>query len=176
MADAVLDSSTSPPAAICKCGATAAHPTDATRCESGHPLVGSPGPAFKHGVYAYQNRGPQGLPPDLRLSVEEFQHGVICDRGGRDNLTTLKAGSISKIKDIEAVLRLYNAEIMRRGVFTEGGRERSMMRGWREFLKLWLQYKNDIGDDSVRNTLTLTQRLAAAAPLTSETEDPDAGE
>jgi len=165
----VAGTGTETPAPICFCGATTKHSTADDRCARGHVLAGN-ATARKHGAYAYENRGPAALPADLRMSVEEFRHGIIRDKGGPDNLTTLQAGAISNITDIEVVKRLYVAEITRRGAFTERGRERSIVRGLREQQTLWLKYAVHIGDERAQNTLSLTQRLASA-PLTTEGRD-----
>lgn len=158
------------PDAICKCGATAAHPTDATRCEKGHPLAGHPGPALKHGVYAFENRGPAALPADLRISVDEFRAQVISDRGGVDTLTAIEGGYVRRLTELETVVRLMASDLAQRGLFTPRGRVRGTFSRWLESLDRWDRFAQRIGLDTRKPALTLSQRLAAIAPAT-DTED-----
>lgn len=130
---------------ICRCGATAAHATDPTRCDKGHPLAGYPGPALKHGVRAYQARGEAALPDDLRVSVADFQAQIVADRGGADNLTAIEAGYVRRMAELETVTRLLASDLATRGMFTTKGRVRNTFSRWLETLDRWDRYAQRIG-------------------------------
>jgi hypothetical protein len=158
------------PDAMCKCGAMAAHSADPTRCEKGHPLPGYPGPALKHGVHSFDNRGPAALPADLRGSVDAFRAQLIADRGGVEGLTAIEGGYVRRLTELETVARLLASDLAQRGLFTPRGRVRGTFNRWLESLDRWDRFAQRIGSEGRKPVLTLSERLAAITP-TTDTED-----
>ena len=130
--------------ATCRCGA-AVHPSDPTRCENGHVLAGYPGPALKHGARSFEQRGAIALPPEFRLTVEEFRQAIISDRGGLENLSAIESGYVRRLAELETVARLLASDLGTRGVFTERGRVRSTLAKWLEVANTWDRYAQRIG-------------------------------
>src|SRR5437867_13238693 len=97
------------------------HPIYSDRWADGTVRARFPGPALTHGQHAYQHRG---LPEDLRLSIEDSRRGVIADQGGADALTTLQAGYIARLCDVDVAIRLLQNDLIQRGMFTGRGRVR----------------------------------------------------
>jgi hypothetical protein len=120
--------------------------------------------AETHGVYTFENRGPAALPPDLRLSVDEFRAQIVSDRGGVDALTAIEGGYIRRLGELETVARLLASDLASRGLFTPRGRVRNTFSRWLETLDRWDRYAQRIGVDSRRPVLTLHQRLASITP------------
>lgn len=139
------------------------HPEDADRWADGTVRPGNQA-ARKHGVYAFENRGPTALPADLRVSVDEFRAQVIRDRGGIDGLTAIEGGYIRRLGELETVVRLLAGDLAARGLFTPRGRVRGTLSRWMESLDRWDRYAQRIGVESRKPALTLTQRLAAIVP------------
>jgi hypothetical protein len=76
---------------------------------------------YRHGLSAYQRT--RALPPDLRVSVEEFRESLISAQGG---LTTLdeepvRAGLVRLLVDCETGRRLLMNEVVRRGIDSKAG-------------------------------------------------------
>ena len=78
------------------------------------------GSALTHGISRYQATGV--LPPDLRVSVDEFRDGLISDQGGLADLSTVRAGLCRLLVDCETAKRLLLNEVIRRGIDSRPGR------------------------------------------------------
>ena len=127
--------------------------------------------ATRHGcTQCAQARGAVALPPDLRVTVDEFRNQVIRDRGGVESLTAIEAGYVRRLAELETVARLLATDIAARGLMTQKGRVRSTFSRWLEALDRWDRYAQRIGLENRRPTLTLTQRLAAATPVPEQAE------
>jgi hypothetical protein len=99
------------------------HPLYSDRSADGTVRAGNQ-VARKSGIYsAAVKRGE--VPTELRLSVDEFRAGLISDRGGASELTTIEAGYITRLCDIEVCCRLLQNDLVTRGMFTAKGRVRS---------------------------------------------------
>ena len=130
-------------AVICSCGA-GAHATDSTRCASGHVLVGNQ-TARKHGVRQFEQHGERVLPPDLRQTTDDFRAAVISDRGGVETLTTIEAGYVRRLAELETVARLLAADLAYRGLFTPKARVRNTYMRWLETLDRWDRFAQRVG-------------------------------
>jgi hypothetical protein len=156
------------------CGATERHPANPTnQCVRGHFIVGSQ-QRLTHGARAFERHGTKALPDPLRQTVEEFREAVITDRGGASELSTLEAAYIRRLAEVETVARLLAADLASRGLTTAKGRVRSTYSRWLEAVDRWDRLAQRVGTDRKARGLSLTERLAAAPPITLETEDRDA--
>ncbi len=63
-------------------------------------------------------------PVELRMTADELMSGIVSDRGGEANLSTLERSYVRKIADVEIVIRLLTSNIASHGLFTNGGRVR----------------------------------------------------
>jgi hypothetical protein len=163
------------------CGATARHATNPNMCSAGHFIVGNQ-QRRTHGVRSFEQRGPTALPDVLRQTVEQFRTAIIADRGGAVELSTLEAAYIRRLSEVEAVARLLAADLARRddlgrpiGLMTARGRVRGTFSRWLEAIDRWDRLAQRIGTDRRAQSMSLTQRLAAA-PVLSGTEVHDADE
>jgi hypothetical protein len=75
----------------------------------------------QHGIYSR-------LPPpaDLRETVAALRAGVISDRGGDAELTTLERAYIEKLGDLEVTIRLLTQDIAVHGLMTKSGGVRNV--------------------------------------------------
>lgn len=80
-------------------------------------LVGNPGP-----VTTGLHRAVQ--PPDVRAEAEAFAAGIIADKGGEAELSTLERGYVGNLATVATLLRLLTDDISARGLFTRGGSPR----------------------------------------------------
>jgi hypothetical protein len=103
---------------------------------------GFPGPALKHKMYSYRERG---LPADLKLSVDEFRTGIVSDLGGADALTTLQIAYVQRLCDVEVAVRLLTNDLAVRGVFTARGRVRSTFSRLLETIDRWDKLAQRVG-------------------------------
>lgn len=70
----------------------------------------------EHGIYSR-------LPPpaDLREKVDDLRAGVISDRGGDSELSTLERSYVEKLGDIDVTIRLLTHDIAVHGLLTKSG-------------------------------------------------------
>ena len=70
----------------------------------------------EHGIYSR-------LPPpaDLREKVDALRAGVISDRGGESELSTLERSYVEKLGDIDVTIRLLTHDIAVHGLLTKSG-------------------------------------------------------
>jgi hypothetical protein len=135
------------------------HPTFSERWADGTVREGNQ-TARKHGVRAFEQRGPAALPDVLRQTVEEFREAVIADRGGLTELSTLEAAYIRRLAEVEATARLLAHDLASRGLTTPRGRVRGTFSRWLECLDRWDRLAQRIGTETRRPVLTLAERLA----------------
>ena len=69
-----------------------------------------------HGIYS---KTPP--PADLREKVDELRAGVISDRGGESELSTLELSYVEKLGDIDVTIRLLTHDIAVNGLLTKSG-------------------------------------------------------
>lgn len=74
---------------------------------------------LRHGLY-----GTAPLSSDLRDGDAAFRAGVISDRGGEDELTTLEHSYVEKLADINIAIQLLTRDISANGLITPSGRVR----------------------------------------------------
>lgn len=159
--EGVIGKADGSPSAICSCGATERHSTDADRCTRGHVLVGNQARRL-HGVRAFETTGR--LPDILRQTVEEFRASVIADRGGASELSTLEAAYIRRLSEVETVARLLAADLASRGLLTPRGRVRGTFSRWLECIDRWDRLAQRVGTDRRgRAVSSLRDYLAAGA-------------
>lgn len=85
------------------------------------------------GVWQVANQGARTLglytqhkPVELRMTADELIAGVLADRGGDTEVTTLERSYIRKLADLEITIRLLTSDIAKRGLLTPGGRVRDV--------------------------------------------------
>jgi hypothetical protein len=119
--------------------------------------------ARTHGAWSFERgRGEAAVPAPLLQSIDEFRAGVVADRGGLSNLTTVEVALIRRLGELEAVCRLLAGDIAARGAFTPRGRIRHVYRMWLETLDRFDKYCARVGSDRRARSVTLQERLAAA--------------
>lgn len=108
------------------------------------------------GVHAYKDRGEVSLPVDLRDDLAVFRSGVETDQGGVSELTTIGAGYVRRLVEVEAVVRLLGADLQARGLFTKRGRVRSTYNAFLLAVDRW---------DRLAQRLGLERRQKPVDPL-----------
>ena len=69
--------------------------------------------AVKHGLYAKQ---PEAiLPAELHADLDRFVADVITDLGGAEALSTIQAGYVDKLRQVEALCQLALLHITKNG-------------------------------------------------------------
>ena len=159
------------------CGATTRHPTNPKNmCVRGHFIVGSQ-QRLADGTRAFERHGDVVLPPDVRMTADDMLAGIIADKGGASNLTTLKREYAQRARDFRVMLDLILHYLVRNGLTTERGRVRSAVTKYLEIFDRFDKCAQRLGlERDAPEAMSLTARLAAAPPLTSETEDRDGGD
>jgi hypothetical protein len=157
------------------CGASERHPANPkNQCVRGHFIVGSQ-QRLTHGARAFERHGDAVVSADVRLSADDMLKGIIADKGGTQNLTTLKRELAQQARNFRVMLDLILHDLVRNGVTTKGGRVRSAVSKYLEIFDRFDKVAQRLGlEREAREAMSLTARLAAAPPLTSETEDGDA--
>jgi hypothetical protein len=108
---------------VCSCGA-GRHPTHAGICEKGHAMRGNQLHRV-HGLYSFRDRGDRAIPADLRTSADEMLAGIVADKGGAENLTTLKREYAQQVRTLRVMLDLIGNHLVQNGLTTPKGRIRS---------------------------------------------------
>jgi hypothetical protein len=158
------------------CGARERHPANPkNQCVRGHFIVGSQ-QRLTHGARAFERHGDAVVPPDVRMTADDMLAGIIADKGGAKNLTTLKRELAQQARNFRVMLDLILHDLVRNGVTTKGGRVRSAVSKYLEIFDRFDKVAQRLGlERDARDTLSLTARLAAAPPITSDaTEGRDA--
>jgi hypothetical protein len=125
--------------------------------------------ALKHGARRFEQRGV--LPADLKVSVDEFREGLISDQGGVEALTTLQAGYVRRLTEIEVLVRLLQNDLVARGAFTQRGRVRNTFTKFLETVDRWDRLAQRVGvDRKARPVPTPHEYWAHRARDTAETE------
>jgi hypothetical protein len=96
-----------------------ANSRDAAHCAGCGSFLPANQDARKSGLYSRQPP-----PADLRQRVDELRAGVIADRGGESELSTLEHAYIEKLGDIDVTIRLLTSDIAANGLLTPGGKVR----------------------------------------------------
>lgn len=119
-----------------------------------------------HGAYARGHRPPELL---ARLGdLDAFRASLEADQGGREELTTIRNGYITRIVEVEALCRLLGADIVERGIFTKRGRTRSTFSAFLQAVEKWDKLAHRLGlDRRERDVLDLT----AAEWIQQQTDD-----
>lgn len=152
----MVETTTAAVPSVCACGATEHHATDEDRCVRGHLLVGNQTRRV-HGVRSFETTGR--VPNDVAQTVAEFRAGVIADRGGESELSTLDAAYIRRLSEVETVARLLAADLASRGLTTPKGRVRSTFTRWMECLDRWDRLAQRVGTDRRARVASLRDYL-----------------
>ena len=112
------------------CGA-GPHATHAGRCERGHGMRGNQLHRV-HGAYSFRDQGDRVVPADLRTSADDMLAGIIADKGGTENLTTLKREYAQQVRTLRVMLDLIGNYFVRNGLTTPRGRIRSAVNKYLE--------------------------------------------
>jgi hypothetical protein len=159
------------------CGARERHPANPRNmCVRGHFIVGSQ-QRLTHGARAFERHGDAAVPADVRMTADDMLAGIIADKGGANNLTTLKRELAQQARNFRVMLDLILHDLVRNGVTTKGGRVRSAVSKYLEIFDRFDKVAQRLGlERDAREALSLTARLAAAPPITSEPQDVEAGQ
>lgn len=159
------------------CGATERHPANPkNQCVRGHFITGSQ-QRLTHGVRAFERHGDAVVPADVRLSADDMITGLIADKGGAQNLSTMKREYVQQARNFRVMLDLILQELVRNGVTTKGGRVRSAVSKYLEIFDRFDKVAQRLGlERDAREALSLTARLARAPVVGGETEDRDAAD
>jgi hypothetical protein len=139
------------------------HPLYADRWADGTVRVGND-VARKHGADSGAVKRGQ-LPEDLRVTIDEFRSGLITDQGGAEELTTLQAGYITRLTDLEVCSRLLQADLVARGLITPKGRVRSSYDRLLATFVCWDRFAQRLGfERRARPIPSLQEYLERATP------------
>lgn len=96
------------------------NPPTAERCLSCRSFLARNQVARRTGIYA------RNQPPELKADIEQFLAGIVADRGGESELSTLEHSYVEKLGDIDVTIRLLTHDIATNGLLTPGGRVREV--------------------------------------------------
>lgn len=152
-----------------------AHPVDPGRWADGTLRQGFSGPALKSGVYSAGVKRHE-VPTDLRQSIDAFRAGLISDQGGASELSTIQAGYLTRLCDVEVCCRLIQNDLVTRGLFTAKHRVRSTFDKFLLTIGTWDRLAQRIGMDRRARQVPslaefLEQRSGEAAVDATPTED-----
>jgi hypothetical protein len=105
------------PSVVCA-SCQAPNPAGADRCAKCRAFL----PGNQVAVTTGQFRRQQ--PNELRAEVEAIVAGIIADKGGAGELSTIQKALVEEIGNVALLLRLFVADIAARGLFTERGAAR----------------------------------------------------
>jgi hypothetical protein len=134
-----IDAATEPiPPSVCaRCGA-GRHPTYADICAKGHALPGNQ-LHRTHGAYSFRDRGDRSVTETLRQSADDMAAGIIADKGGVENLTTLQREFINQLRNLRIMADLLahdlDARLYRFGQAIGPGREPRQVADVYEYLR-----------------------------------------
>lgn len=158
------DAATETPTSICACGATERHAADTHRCARGHALRENQ-LHRTHGGYSFRDRGDRAIPANLRTSADDMLAGIIADKGGTENLTTLKREYAQQVRTLRVMLDLIGNYLVRNGLTTPRGRIRSAVNKYLEVFDRFDKAAQRIGlEREARQVPSLHDYLAQAQP------------
>jgi ribosomal protein L40E len=138
---------------VCKrCGAENA-PT-AGRCASCESWLARNQGARKTGIYAREQ------PPDLVMTADELEAGIVSDLGGVEGMSTLERSYVRKIRDLEITLRLLASDIARNNMLTPGGRVRDVYPAFLSGLATFDRYAQRVGLERRSRRVDLARALS----------------
>jgi hypothetical protein len=118
--------------------------------------------ARRHGLRAFQLHGDTTLAAELRAELAEFREGVERDQGGAEELTTLGAGYVRRLSEVEAICVLLGADLQTRGLLTRRGRVRSTYNAFLQAIDRWDRLAQRLGlARKAKPVQTLEQYLQA---------------
>jgi hypothetical protein len=106
---------------VTRCSRCDTEQPPANRCQRCGGFLRGNAANLRHGLRRYQTTGV--LPPDLKVSVDDFRTAVIADLGGIDELTAVQAGLVWLLFNCEVGVRILMNEVVKRGVDSEPGRK-----------------------------------------------------
>jgi ribosomal protein L40E len=115
-------------------------------------LPGNQG-ARTHGVYARQQ------PPDLQLSADELEAGIVADLGGLDELSTVERSYVRKLRDLHITISLLANDLARNSLLTPGGRVRDVYGAFLGGLAMFDRYAQRVGMKRRAKRVTLDDYL-----------------
>ena len=118
------------------------HPTDPRRWSDG---TVRPGAALHltHGAYA---EGPRRAQLADRLGdLAGFRAALESDHGGADTLTTIRAGYVRRLTEVEGLCRLLGSDLVTRGIFTAKGRVRNTFGAFVTAVEKWDRLAQRLG-------------------------------
>lgn len=115
----------------------------------------------RSGVRAFELRGATSLPPDLRAALDRFRAGVEADQGGRQELSTIGAGYVDLLAEVNAIIGLLLADLAERGIFTTRGRVRSTYQQFLLAIDRYDRLAQRIGLERKTRDVSLASYLAA---------------
>lgn len=125
--------------------------------------------ARRHGLKAFARHGEASMPPELRQHLDDFRTGLANDQGGPESLSTVAAGYVSRLVEVEAVACLLGEDLQRRGLFTTRGRVRSTFTAYLAALDRWDRLAQRLGMTRKARDLSMSDFVNAAA------QQPDGG-
>jgi len=159
---------TETPPPICSCGATERHAVDAHRCARGHALHGNQLHRV-HGMYSFRDRGDRAVPADLRTSADDMLAGILADKGGAENLTTLKREYAQQARTLRVMLDLIGNYLVRNGITTPRGNVRSAVNKYLEVFDRFDKAATRLGlEREARQVPSLQDYLAQAQPSSED--------
>jgi ribosomal protein L40E len=106
------------------------------------------------GIYArYQ-------PPDMTAEIDTFKSGVISDRGGESELSTLEHAYVDKLGDIDRTIRLLTYDIAVNGLLMPSGRVREVYEKLLAGLAAFDRYAQRIGMERRAKQIDLAAAIA----------------
>lgn len=125
--------------------------------------------ARRHGVRAFQLRGEAALEADQRAALEAFRAGLVADQGGCSELTTIGAGYVRRLCDVEAICALMAADLAARGILTQRGRVRSTYAAFLQVIDRWDRLAQRLGiGRRERRIPSLAEYLAQRAAIADD--------
>ena len=162
-AGVTTDAETAPetPPPVCRhCGA-GPHPTHAGICEKGHAMRGNQLHRV-HGAYSFRDRGDAAIPADRRKTADDMIAGIVADKGGEANLSTLKHEYIQQARTLRVMLDLIGNYLVQNGLTTPRGRIRSAVNKYLEVFDRFDKAAQRIGlEREARQIPSLREYLAA---------------
>jgi hypothetical protein len=101
--------------------------------------------ARRSGVRAFETRGAAALPAELRDAQAAFYSALEADQGGAGELTTIGAGYVRRLTELETICRLLGADLQARGLFTPRGRVRSTYGAFLQTIDRWDKLAQRLG-------------------------------
>jgi hypothetical protein len=102
----------------------------------------------KTGIYSRQPP-----PAEIREKVDGLRAGVIADRGGASELSTLELSYVEKLGDIDVTIRLLTHDIAVNGLMTPGGNVRAIYDKLLAGLAAFDRYAQRIGVERRQRTV-----------------------